>query len=107
MPTSIRTPSLTAAAVERLSWADTARFMILLQRVRWLNWRIKAANRRVDRDGFDVGGTKLALMVLRWLACHEAISALLDCPEPLSVTIVRATLQPPNEIRRPAEAARP
>ena len=72
---------------------DTAWLMILLQRVRWLNWRMEAANRHVDRHGFDVAGTKLALTMLRWLACHEAISALLDRPEPPSVAQVRATLQ--------------
>ena len=93
MPTSIRTPSLTAAAIKRLSWVDTARFIILLQRMRWLNWRMEAVNLQVDRYGFDIAGTKLALTMLRWLACHEAISALLDCPEPPSVAQVRATLQ--------------
>ena len=93
MPTSIRIPSLTATAIRRLSWMDTARFMILLQRVRWLNWRMEVANRHVDQQGFDVAGTKLALTMLRWLACHEAIGALLECPEPPSVAQVRATLQ--------------
>lgn len=95
MPTSIRTPSLTAIAIERLSWVHTARFIILLQRVRWLNRRMEAANLRVDQYGFDIAGTKLALTMLRWLACHEAISALLDCPEPSCVAQVRATLQKP------------
>ena len=93
MPIAIRTPSPITTAIERLSWADTARLMILLQRVRWLRRRIQAANLQVDRYGFDVAGTKLALTMLRWLACHDAISALLGCPEPPCVAQVRATLR--------------
>ena len=95
MPTNIRVPSLIAAAVERLSWLDTARFKLLLLRVRRLNRRMEAANQRVDRYGFDIAGTELALTMQRWLACHEAIGALLGVPEPPHVTQVRVTLQRP------------
>ena len=71
--------------MERLSRVDTARFMILLQRVRWLTRRMEAANLSMGGYGFDIAGTKLKLTISRWLACHEAISALLDCPEPQRV----------------------
>ena len=93
MPIAVPARSQRAEAVERLSWPNTARFVVLLLRVRWLNWRMKAANRRVDRYGFDIAGTELAVTIQRWLACHEAISALLDCPQPPCVAQVRATLQ--------------
>ena len=110
MPTTIRTRSLNAVAVERLSWPDTARFMVLLLRVRRLNRGLKAANRRVGRYGFDSAGAELALTMQRWLACHEAISALLGRPEPPHVAQVRETLRGPKaggEARKLVEAARP
>jgi hypothetical protein len=93
MPTTTGTLSSTATAAQRLSWPDTARLTILLVRLRWLNRRLKAVNGRVDRYGFDIAGVELALTMQRWLACHEAISALLGCPEPPHVVPVRATLQ--------------
>ena len=96
MPTAIPTRTEIAAAAQRLSWPDTARFLILLLQVRRLNRRMQAANRRVDRYGFDIAGTDLALTMQRWLACHEAIGALLGRPEPSHVAQVRATLVAPR-----------
>lgn len=93
MPTAIRTPSSVATAAWRLSWSQTVQFRTLLLRVRWLNRRLQAAQRRVDRYGFDSAGFELALTLQRWLACHEAIGVLLGCPEPPHVAQVRATLQ--------------
>jgi hypothetical protein len=72
--------------------------MILLVRLRWLNRRLKAANGRVDCYGFDTAGTELALTMQRWLTCHEAISALLGCPEPPHVAQVRAMLHKPRQV---------
>ncbi|MCJ2136046.1 hypothetical protein MKK69_18655 [Methylobacterium sp. J-026] len=93
MPTVIPTHPEIAAAAQPLSWPDMARVLILLACVRWLNRRLQAVNRRVVRYGFDIAGTDLALTMQRWLACHEAIGALLGRPEPSHVAQVRATLQ--------------
>lgn len=98
MPMTIRTPSPTAAAVERLPWSKMAGFLVLLARVRWLNRRLHAAHQRVNRNGLDGGGADLVLIVGRWLAAHRAISALLGCPEPTHVAQVRARLGDCQEV---------
>lgn len=105
MPTALPPRPGVAAAAQHLSWPDTARLLILLARVRWLNQQLKVARRRVVRDGLDVAGTALIITARRWLAVHETIAALLGTPEPPEVLRVRATLQPLNEIRRRATAA--
>ncbi|MCJ2092988.1 hypothetical protein MKK67_10825 [Methylobacterium sp. J-072] len=93
MPIAIPIKSPRVAALRRLSRLDTARFLILIMQVQWYNRRMRAANRRVDRYGFDIAGADLALTMQCWLACHEAISTLLGCPEPPHVAQTRATLQ--------------
>ena len=93
MPTALPTRTETATAAQRLSWPDTARFLILLARVRWLNRRLEAAHRRVKRYGLDVAGLDLVITARRWLDTHEAIADLLGLPESLEAAKVRATLQ--------------
>ncbi|MGU3664532.1 hypothetical protein ACLBX9_10150 [Methylobacterium sp. A49B] len=93
MPTALPIRLATAEAAQRLSWPATARLLILLLRVRWLNRRLVVAHQRVDRLGLDVAGPDLLLTARRWLATHEAIAALLGRPEPDHVTQVRATLR--------------
>jgi hypothetical protein len=105
MPTTLPSRSNTAALVQRLSWPDTARFLILMLRVRWLNRQLEGARRRVARQGLDVAGVDLVVIARRWLATHEAIQALLGTPEPLEVAKVRATLRPLDEIRRRSAAS--
>ena len=105
MPTALPSRSGVAAAAKRLSWPDTARFLILLVRVRRLNRRLEIGRRRVERDGLDVAGPDLLLTSRRWLATHEAIAGLLGVPEQPHVAQVRATLQPLDRVRRRATAA--
>ena len=93
MPTALPSRIEAATAVRRLSWGDTARFLILMARLRWLNLRLEAARRRVNRLGLDAAGLGLLLTARRWLATHEAIAGLLRIPEPPHVRQVRATLQ--------------
>lgn len=105
MPTTLPSRSKTAAIPQRRSWPDTARFLILLLRVRWLNRQLAGARRRVARQGLDVAGVDLVVIARRWLETHEAIHALLGTPEPPEVAKVRATLRPLDEIERRAALA--
>ena len=99
MPTVLPARSGTVAAYQQLSWLNTVRVIILLAQVRWLNRRLEAARRRVDRYGLEVAGPDLVLTATRWLAVHETIGDLLGCPEPPHVAQVRATLQMPASQR--------
>ena len=99
MPTALPTRTEIAAAAQRLSWPDTARFLILLARVRWLNRRLEAAHRRVERYGLDVAGLDLVITARRWLDAQEAVSDLLRLPAPPEAAKVRATLQAPSRRR--------
>ena len=92
MPTEIPIQTRHAAAVQRLSWPDLARFTVLLLRVRWLNRRLVAAHARVERRGLDAAGPALLFTAWRWMEAHEAISVLLGTPELPEVAQVRATL---------------
>lgn len=106
MPTAIPIKSPRVAALRRLSGPDTARFLVLTMRVRWHNQRMKAANRRVDRYGFDIAGFDLVQAVVRWLAVHKAISQLLDAPEPVHVSQVRRVLLAQSSVPpRPADTS--
>ena len=105
MPTALPIRSRHAAAVQRLSWPNTARFLILLARVRWLNQRLEAGHRRVARYGLNVGGPDLIAAARRWLAVHEAIAVLLGVPELPEAAKVRASLLPIDEVRRRGAAA--
>ncbi|SDO51319.1 hypothetical protein SAMN05216360_12512 [Methylobacterium phyllostachyos] len=95
MPTALPIRSQHAAAVEHLSWPDTARFLILLVRVRWLNRRLEVAHARVERYGLDDAGPALLLTARRWLDAHEAMGALLRTPELPEVGELRAMMRPP------------
>ena len=101
MPTALPIQSRHAAAVQRLSWPDLARFVMLLQQVRWLNRRLVAAHARVERRGLDAAGPDLLLTARRWMDAHEAMSALLGTPELPEVAQVRATLRVPWLKHRP------
>lgn len=91
MPTAL--PSRPPPA-RRLSLLETVRFFGLLARVRWLDSRLHAAHRRVDRLGLDAAGAELLRLARRWLDIHRQIGALLGIPEPPHVAQVRATLTP-------------
>ncbi|UIN35124.1 hypothetical protein [Methylobacterium oryzae] len=107
MPTILPDRSKAAAAAQRLSWPDTARLLIMLVRVRWLNRELEGARRRVAGYGLDAAGPNLVVIARRWLKAHEAIAALLGIPEPPEVEKVRATLRPLDEVRKRAAAVPP
>ncbi|MGU3668427.1 hypothetical protein ACLBX9_29960 [Methylobacterium sp. A49B] len=107
MPTTLPDRTDIVAAAQRLSWRDTAKFLILLARVHWLNRRLNAAHRGVERHGLDIAGPDLVIAARRWLDTHEAIAALLAIPEPPEAAKVRATLRPLDDVRRRAAAAPP
>jgi hypothetical protein len=104
MPTILPNRPQAAAAAQHLSWPDTARLLIMLVRVRWLNRKLQGARRHVARYGLDAAGPNLVVIARRWLKAHEAIAALLDIPEPPEVEKVRATLRPLDEVRKRATA---
>ena len=54
MPTAIPARSEIATAAPRLPRSDTARLLIILARVRWLNRQLEATHRRVERYGIDI-----------------------------------------------------
>ena len=101
MPTALPISSRLVAAVQRLSWLKTARLVGLLLRVRWLNRRLEAAHRRLERDGLDAASPALLLTVRRWMEAHEAMSALLGMPEPPQVEQVRAMMRLGRSVRTP------
>ena len=72
----------------RLTWPQTLQFFALLARVRWLDRRMYASHRLVDRLGEDVAGDELLKLAHRWLATHEAIGDLIGCPEPPQVRVI-------------------
>jgi hypothetical protein len=100
MPTAVPFRSQYAIAVERLSWLDTARFAVLLLRVRWLNRSLEAAHQRVERDGLDAAGATLVLTARRWMAAHEAVNVLLGTPELPEVGQLRAMMRRPAALDR-------
>lgn len=61
MPTVLPSRSAIAVATQRLSWRETARFLILLARVRWLNRRLAIVHDRSERLGLDAAGLDLLL----------------------------------------------
>ena len=81
MPTAVPIRAQRVAAVQNLSWPDTARFLILLVRVRSLNRRLEVVHARVERHGLDAAGPALLLTARCWLDAHEAMGALLGTPE--------------------------
>lgn len=61
-----------------------------------LDVRLHRAERRAAIYGLDHAGPGLLRASRRWVACHEAIAALLEIPEPDVVAQVRARLQMPT-----------
>lgn len=92
MPTSL--PATTAAQpVCRLSLGETARFLLLVAEVRFLDMRLSALYGGAERRGREPHGPTLLRLVRRWLAVHERIGALLPgIPEPPHVQQVRVVL---------------
>ena len=73
----------------RLSRPQTIRFLALVGRVRWLDMRGYALVGR----GAGFSDDRLLRLMRRWLACYEAIGALLPgISEPEHVREVRAIL---------------
>ena len=85
--------------VRRLSLPETVRFLVLIVCVRWLDRRLHAAHRRVDRLGLDAAGDELLRLARRWLDIHQQIGALLGIPEPPHIEQVRTTLRRPSDPR--------
>ena len=73
----------------RLSLSETARFLILVARVRLLDLQMH----RIVRQGSSFSDDRLLRLMRHWLALHERIGTLLPgIPEPEQVRIVRATI---------------
>ena len=86
-------------AEPRLSLPKTARFLLLVARVRLLDIRMHC----VVRQGSGFSDDRLLRLMRRWLALHERIAALLPgIPEPEHVREVRAILHPLDEIKKRA-----
>jgi hypothetical protein len=83
MPTAIPAPE------PRLSPRETARFLWLCIRVRYLVRRMERASLRADRVGADRAGGRLLHFTRQWLACQAEVAAMLRCPEPPEVERVR------------------
>ena len=98
MPAAVPTRALDVAAVQRLSWLDTARFVVLLLQIRWLNRRLEVAHACVERHGLDVAGPALLATARRWMKAHEAMNALLGTPELPEVGQMRATVRPVGQL---------
>ncbi|MBN4098595.1 MULTISPECIES: hypothetical protein [Methylobacterium] len=97
MPTAI---PIRPAPERCLSWPDTARLLILVARVRILDLEMHT----VVRHGSGFADDRLLHLMRRWLAQHEAISALLPgVAEPRHVAEVRAILQVPNSRPEPED----
>ncbi|TNC16414.1 hypothetical protein FF100_03985 [Methylobacterium terricola] len=84
MPTAIPAPE------PRLSARQTARFLWLCLRIRYLFRRMERASLRVSRVGYDNAGGRLLYFAERWLECHAEAAELLRCEEPPEVAKVRA-----------------
>lgn len=80
-----------------LTWPQTVRFFWLFAGVMVLDVRLQRAHRRVDRLGLNVAGDELLRLARRWLACHEAIGALLMAEEPAAVAELRSALRAPRQ----------
>jgi hypothetical protein len=77
----------------RLTFSQTAVFLVLIVRVRILDARLSALYERAERRGQEPHGPTLLRLVRRWLALHERIAALLPgILEPPHVQEVRAVL---------------
>ena len=85
MPTAL---PIRPAPARRLSWHAVARLRILVARLRVLNLRLHV---RVWRS-HGLADYRLLRLMRRWLACHEAIGALLMTEEPEAVAQVRAAI---------------
>ncbi|MBK3399080.1 hypothetical protein [Methylobacterium ajmalii] len=83
MPTALPTSE------PRLSPRETARFLWLCIRVRYLRRRMERASKRAARVGFERAGGRFVHFARLWLDCHEEAAGLLRCEVPLDVAEVR------------------
>ena len=88
-------PTAIPAAEPRLSPRQTARFLWLCLRVRYLSRRMERASARVSRLGAEKAGGRLLHFSRAWLTCHAEVATMLHCPEPPEVAEVRKLLNPP------------
>ena len=88
-------PTALPIAEPRLSARQTARFLWLCIRVRYLSRRMERASLRVSRLGVDRAGGRLLHFSRAWLACHAEVAALLRCEEPPEVAEVRKVIEAP------------
>ena len=80
----------------RLSLPQTIRFFVLLAKIQILDARLHS----LTRQGAGFADDRLLRVARKWLACHEAIGALLPgVLEPEYVAEMRAILHPLAEIR--------
>lgn len=87
-----------------LSLPDTARFLILVGRVRLLDARMH----RVVRRGAGFSDDRLLHLMRRWLALHERIAAMLPrILEPKHVREMRVILRLSDDARKRHVATRP
>ena len=70
MPVSL---PIRRAPMRRLSWPDATRLVVLVVRLRFLDLQAHA----LVRGGAGLADDRLLRLMRKWLACHEAISALL------------------------------
>ena len=99
MPTAIPAPE------PRLSPRQTARFLWLCIRVRYLHRRMERASARVSRVGYDKAGGRLLYFAERWLSCHAEAATILRCEEPPEVAEVRRLFEDAEAARRISGAA--
>ena len=85
-------PTILPPRMHPLPWSKAARLVFLAARIRWLDMRSHALVNR----GAGFADDRLLRLMSKWLACHEAIAALLPgLPEPKHVAEVRAILRGP------------
>ena len=78
-------PTAIPAAEPRLSARQTARFLWLCIRVRYLHRRMERASLRVSRLGAEKVGGRPLHFSRAWLTCHAEVTTLLYCSEPPEV----------------------
>lgn len=87
MPTTLPTSE------PRLSPRQTARFLWLCIRVRYLRRRMERASAKAARVGFERAGGRFVHFARLWLECHDEAAGLLRCEVPPDVVEVRAIFQ--------------
>ena len=101
MPTALPT------AEPSLSPRETARFLWLCIRVRYLRRRMERASKRASCVGFERAGGRLLYFADRWLACHAEAAAIRGCEEPAEVAEVRKLVSGSQQSHDRASSVRP